>query len=236
MLSKILLIASILALAACAPTFAGRLKKPSRSMDEARRELEARIAASPEPSILFIGNSYSFGVPAALKAIAAEHGKTIRTGHSTNSGWTLARHATHEPTLRKIRSGKWDIVVIQEFSRIPAMIPLRRNHAMFGPLKSLADEARKAGAIPVLYQTWGRRDGDPGRPGDDFFAMTRRLRKGYQAASLAAGTLVVVPAGDFWEREVSAGHAVELFMPDGSHPTAAGNRLTASAFYENLLR
>lgn len=236
MLTKIALAAGILALSACAPFLAGRGKKPVRSASEAQRELQERLRSNPELSILFIGNSYSFGVPSALEKMAASHGRTIHTGHSTYSGWTLARHATYEPTLRKIRSGKWDIIVFQEFSRIPARIPLRRNLAMFGPLDSLTAESRQAGAIPILCQTWGRRHGDPGRICDSFTAMTRRLRLGYQAASRSAGGLVIVPAGDFWERQVAAGQADALFMPDGSHPTEAGNRLTATAFYQTLFR
>lgn len=228
MLCKILLIVCLIGLGACAPTIAARAKKPSRSDADARRELDERIRLHPEPSILFVGNSYSFGVPAALKQVAAEHGKTLRIGHSTHSGWTLAKHSTHEPTLRKIRNGNWDIVVLQEFSLTPAKPALLRNHAMFPPLLTLAEEARRAGAIPVLYQTWGRRD--------RFHTMNPQVRQGYQAASRAAGNLVIIPVGDSWEREFNAGRGNELFMEDGSHPTTTGNRLTAVAFYNALFR
>lgn len=228
MICKILLIVCLVALGACAPTIAARVKKPIRSDADARRELDERLRIHPEPSILFVGNSYSFGVPAALKQVAAEHGKTLRIGHSTHSGWTLARHASHEPTLRKIRNGRWDIVVLQEYSLIPAKPAVLRNHAMFPPLGNLAEEARQNGAIPILYQTWGRRD--------HFSPMNRRIREGYHAASRAAGNLVIIPVGDSWEREVAAGRANEIFMEDGSHPTIAGNRLTAVAFYNALFR
>jgi len=228
MICKILLILCLMALGACAPTIAARAKKPARSYADARRELDDRLRLHPEPSILFVGNSYSFGVPAALKQVAAEHGKTLRIGHSAHSGWTLARHASHEPTLRKIRNGNWDIVVLQEYSLIPAKPSLLRNHAMVPPLRSLAEEAQRAGAIPVLYQTWGRRD--------HFNTMNPRVRQGCQAASRAAGNLVIIPVGDAWESEVAAGRGKELFMEDGSHPTTAGNRLTAVAFYNALFR
>jgi hypothetical protein len=240
MFPKILLIAALLAVTACVPTLAARGKKPLRSPADCRREIDELLKRKPEPAILFIGNSYSFGVPAALKQVAAEHGKTLRTGHSTNSGWTLARHAANESTLRKIRTGRYDIVVLQEFSQLPALPAWRRNPAMFPAVRSLAAGARRAGAVPILYQTWGRRDGDRHNwlyfPNDDFTAMTRRLRAGYQRCSVANDGLFIVPAGDFWEREISAGRGDGLFMPDGSHPTAAGNRLTATAFFQTLFR
>ena len=199
-----------------------------------RGELAERVRATPELAVLFVGNSYSFGVPRAFSQLAAAHGKKLRVGHSAHSGWSLAIHAENSGTLRKIREGKWDIVVLQEHSEIPALPARKRAAAMFPPLRQLVSEVRSHGAIPVLYQTWGRRDGEKGLWRDDFHAMNSRLRDGYQAASKNAGGVVVVPAGDAWEREISAGRGGGLFMDDGSHPSAAGNALTAAVFYEAI--
>ena len=107
---------------------------------------------------------------------------------------------------------------------------------MYQPLRQLAREARQVGAVPVLYQTWGRRDGDPKLRQDDFHAMNARLRAGYQAAAENAGGLAVVPVGDAWEREFSAGQGGELFMEDGSHPAPRGNELIAETFFEAFFR
>lgn len=196
------------------------------------QEIAGRVAEKPDLAVLFIGNSYSFGVPKAFSKVATEHGKKVRTAHATYSGWTLARHASNEATLAKIRNGRWDIVVIQEHSQIPALPAGKRDAAMLPPLRLLVTEVRKQGAIPVLYQTWGRRDGDKNVRHDDFHKMTRRLRDGYQAAAKNAGCLAVVPVGDAWEKEFSGGNGVALFMPDGSHPSAFGNEVTARAFFK----
>ena len=201
-----------------------------------RAELAGRVRAKPELAVLFVGNSYSFGVPKAFSKLAAAKGKKVRVGHSTYGGWTLQKHAGNEATLRKIRSGRWDIVVIQEQSEIPAMQAGERAAAMFPPLRQLVREIRRHGAMPVLYQTWGRRDGDPKRRNDDFHAMNARLRAGYQAAAEDAGELVVVPVCDVWEGEVSAGRGSGLFMDDGSHPTPRGNELTAETFFAAFFR
>ncbi len=199
-----------------------------------RGELAARVRATPELAVLFVGNSYSFGVPRAFFQLATARGKKVRVGHSANSGWSLAVHAENTGTLRKIREGKWDLVVLQEHSEIPALPARKRAAAMFPPLRLLVTEVRQHGAIPLLYQTWGRRDGEKGIWHDDFHAMNSRLRDGYQAASKNAGGVVVVPVGDAWESEISADHGGGLFMPDGSHPTASGNALTAEVFYEAI--
>lgn len=199
-------------------------------------ELAGRVRAKPELAVLFVGNSYSFGVPKAFSKLAAGQRKEVRVGHATYGGWTLKMHAGNEATLRKIRSGRWDIVVIQEQSEIPARPARERAAAMFPPLRQLVRETRQQGAVPVLYQTWGRRDGDPKRRNDDFHAMNARLRDGYQAAAKDAGELVVVPVGDAWESEVSAGRGSGLFMDDGSHPTPRGNELTAETFFAAFFR
>lgn len=198
------------------------------------RELAERVRSKPELAVLFVGNSYSFGVPRAFSNLAAEHGRKVRVGHSTNSRWSLAIHAGDRGTLRKIREGKWDVVVLQEHSEIPAMSAGRRAKVMFQPLRILVTEVRNSGAVPLLYQTWGRRDGEKGVWHDDFHAMNTRLRKGYQAAARDAGGLVIVPVGDAWEREISAGRGEGLFREDGSHPAPRGDALTAEVFYQTL--
>lgn len=203
---------------------------------DARKELTERVHAKQELAILFVGNSYSFGVPRAFSKLAAAAEQPVRVGHSTFGGWTLERHAVDDSTQKKIREGRWDIVVLQEQSEIPAKSAKERAAQMFPPLRQLVTEVRIHGAIPVLYQTWGRRDGDSHVLHDDFTAMNRRLREGYQAAARDAGGLVVIPVGDAWEREIVAGHRNDLFMPDGSHPTQRGSELIAAVFYETFFR
>ena len=227
----LLKLSCILGLAACA---AQKPLPAGPGGDDSQQELTKRVQASSCLAVLFVGNSYSFGAPREFSKLAAEKGKAVRVGHSTFGGWTLARHAAYEPTLKKIRDGKWDIIVIQEQSEIPAMSPRKRASLMFPPLRLLVLEARKHGAVPVLYQTWGRRDGDKKIARDDFHAMTARLRDGYKAAAANAGGLVVVPVGDAWEREYSAGNGRQLFMEDGSHPSAFGNRVIAETFYQTF--
>jgi hypothetical protein len=205
-------------------------QKPPAAV-ETRRELADRVRADSELAVLFVGNSYSFGVPKAFSKHAASHGKKVRTGHATYGGWTLERHSKNEATLRKIRDGRWDVVVIQEQSLIPALPAGERAAKMHPPLRQLVEVVRGSGAVPVLYQTWGRRDGDKEVPGDDFLAMNRRLREGYHAAARAVGEILVAPVGDAWEAEMRAGRGDSLFMEDGSHPSPLGDRLTAATFH-----
>lgn len=186
-----------------------------------------------KPAVLFIGNSYSFGVPKEFQKLAAKHGVTLEVAQSTHSGRSLARHAYDAETLKKIRARRWDVIVLQEFSRTPSL-PIHRDLLMFPAVKKLAAEARRQGAIPVLYQTWGWRYGDPKKAGDHFIAMNHRVRQGYALAAQKAGALQIVPVGDAWQREWTAGRGTSLFMPDGRHPSPRGIKLAAEIFYTTL--
>lgn len=197
-------------------------------------EVAARMKRAEKPSVLFIGNSYSFFVPKAFRKFAASQGRKVHVEQVTNGGWTLAQHAKNPPTLEKIRSRRWDVVVIQEQSRIPSYPASRRDPLMFPPLRLLVAEVRKQGALPVLYQTWGHRGGNANLKGDTTEAMTKRLRDGYRAAAAHAGNVAIVPVGDVWETEVAAGNADKLYQKDNSHPTDYGNALTARIFYQAM--
>lgn len=196
----------------------------------------ARSPEKKELAVLFIGNSYSFDVPTAFKKIARSNGRKVKVGRSTFGGWTLGQHTVHEPTLEKLRAGNWDFVVIQEHSLHPGSPEAERKEVMDPRVKILAEEARATGATPLLYQTWGRRDGDERIPGDDFYAMNERVRNGCRKASEHAGGVTIVPAGDAWEREFRAGRGHDLYQEDGSHPSAYGNQVTARVFYETIFR
>ena len=206
---------------------------PTQSPAQVEKELASRVASEDVLDVLFVGNSYSFKVPVAFAKEAQARKMKVRVGQVTHGGWTLGNHAKSEESLAQIRSGKWDLIVFQEQSRIPSQSAMRAMF-MVPALRTLAAEARKAGAVPVLYQTWGYRDGDPKVAGDDFFAMNRRVREGYQATSNETGGIYVIPAGDAWELEARKGKLADLFAADGSHPSAKGNALTGKSFAEAI--
>jgi hypothetical protein len=195
--------------------------------------VQQRLRVSQKPAVLFVGNSFSQGVPKEFERIAAKHGTIVRTQGVTNDGWTLSLHAKFPDTLETIRTGTWDVVVLQEQSQLPSRSGWMRRIKMRPSLTKLADAVRYSGALPVLMQTWGYRNGDVKHSGDDFHRMTSRLRTGiHEEATLAQ--LPVIPVGDVWQRKVTQGAADALFHPDGKHPSRTGNQTTARVVYEML--
>ncbi|MES2981295.1 MAG: hypothetical protein V4727_03190 [Verrucomicrobiota bacterium] len=187
-----------------------------------------------ELKVLFIGNSYSFDAPKMFRNIAKKNGEKVKIASCTHGGWTLQMHSKHDPTLKKLRGKPWDIVVIQDFSMHGAYPEIRRQAEMYPFVKFFADEARAIGARPMLYQTWGRRGGQPGLKGDNFYQMNARIREGYSRASEYAGGIDILPVGDAWEDEYRKGNGSRLFVEDGSHPSEFGNRVSALVFFETI--
>ena len=199
---------------------------------ETRAALRKRLS-NREARVLFVGNSYSFKVPAVIAKLAKERGKQLVIEQATKGGWTLQKHAGSKETLEKIRTGNWDLVVFQGQSQMPSFGKGQRERQMNPFAKTLAEEARKAGAQPVFFLTWGRRDGDrKNKTTDTFSKMQNRLETGYTQAAAAAGRALVVPVGKAWAVEMNAGKGGRLYAKDGSHPSAEGVKLSAEVFVE----
>jgi len=197
-----------------------------------------RVKKAKTLRVLFVGNSYSFKIPKEFAKLAKSEGKGISVEQVTKGGWTLAKHAAAKETLDKISKGRWDVVVFQEQSMVPAFPEGQRSKQMDGPAKKLADAAREAKAIPVFFLTWGRKDGDKKNatafPNDTYTAMQKRLIAGYKNAAAQAGGAYVVPVGEVWSMLRQMKKDEGLYSKDGSHPAKRGNYLGACVFYNAL--
>ena len=200
-----------------------------------------RVQKSKHLRVLFIGNSYSFHVPKAFEKIAEKRKKKITVEQVTSGGCTLARHAKSEKLLEKIQNGKYDVVVLQEQSMRPSFPEAQRSKEMDAAANTLVTSIKKSGAIPVFFQTWGRKNGDQQNkavfPDDTFDKMQARLVTGYEnVAKACGGDIHIVPVGMLWKKGIDQDQnlADKLFSPDGSHPAKEGVRFTAAAFFSAL--
>merc|ERR1711963_695768 len=72
-------------------------------------------------NVLWLGNSYTYlhDVPKMVQELGRYGGKSISYDQHTNGGWTLQKHANSATSNSKIRSRKWDAVIMQEQSQLP---------------------------------------------------------------------------------------------------------------------
>lgn len=177
------------------------------------------VASAETPSLLFIGNSYTYGND--LDQMSAE---LLDAGAPSWSGAIAKRHAQGgarltqhlaaadgtqgDTALRAYLLGPaFTAVVLQEQSQIPGFpqdneLYLESSDAFMGLNGLITDN----GAHTLALMTWGKRSGDP----DNFFrypsfkAMQAHLKNGYFQYATRATTpersVVVIPAGLAFEK------------------------------------
>jgi hypothetical protein len=178
--------------------------------------------------ILLVGNSYTAGTRRAFDQQVGLR-KGVVAGYITPGGWTLEKHLESQNTTDTIRTGNWDVVVLQEQSQLPSL-PGKHGKRFHESVDALVKLIRESGARPILYMTWGRRNGDEANPhvNPDYTTMQDRLTAAYRAAGDRNG-VPVAPVGEAWRRVRAANPSLgkQLYRKDGSHPSAKGAFLAA---------
>lgn len=172
----------------------------------------------PSKNILFIGNSFidlNGGLDRVLKGLAPDSKvKRISPG-----GYTLQDHWQSADTLEEIRSGDWDVVVLQDQSQNPVV-----NYFNFYEYAGKLDqEIKNAGAETVLFMTWERPDSV------QFGVTTKALSNSYTAVGNALEAKVA-PVGIAFSTARQQRPDIQLLIEDG-HPTAQGTYLAACVFF-----
>ena len=197
--------------------------------------LLSMLAAHPCPatSILFIGNSFTYGqgsavrfyradtvtdlngtgiggVPALFQAFATEAGLAYEVSLETQPGVGLDWHLAHR--LEAIGAKPWTSVVLQGYSTLDKDKP-GDPEVLIASSKKMAEflRARNPAVELRLMATWPRPDQIYQRLGAWFHKtlddMTADIRGGYDKAAAAAGVKAVVPVGQTWMRAIHGGIA-----------------------------
>lgn len=200
---------------------------------DAKKKAEEK-AASYKQKILFIGNSYTAGMRGAMKGIiAASPYKECSLDFICPGGRNLLTHSTNDGVLAKIKSQKWDYIVLQDQSQTPAVLKDR----FIAGLDKLDKEIDANGAKTVLYMTWGHRDGDKQNPTltGTYKEMQDKLKASYEEGAKRADAKLS-PVGEAWRlvRNTDEKLGVGLYSGDGRHPSKKGAYLIATMFYVTL--
>jgi hypothetical protein len=185
----------------------------------------------PVLRVLFVGNSYTYvnDLPGVFRQLACSAGRRVEIAQEAQGGWTLADHAASPQTLKTIQSQKWDYVVLQEQSEVPA-IASARDQSMYPAVRKLVYLITAQGSMPLLFVTWGHRDGSKIAGFTGYADMQAALTSGYMGISKEM-TLPVAPVGPAWQRAVTLTNPMDLWQADGSHPNPSGTYLAACVFY-----
>ncbi|MFT7309022.1 MAG: hypothetical protein ACI964_001606 [Spirosomataceae bacterium] len=171
--------------------------------------------------VLFVGNSYTYynNMPQLVSVLSDSTPTKLITRKSTVGGVTLKNHWLGERGLKTkeiIAAGGYDIVVIQGYSM--GTIDHPEDFKKYS--QELCDFIKASGAKPYFYMTWARERVPQYQ--ETITAMYNQV-----ARENGAG---IIPVGKAWELARQLRPNLELFVPDGSHPSAIGSFLIASVF------
>ncbi len=161
--------------------------------------------------------------------LAESGGHEVNITIQAKGGYSLADHNQEVATRSILENQSWDYVVLQEKSEIPALVA-EREEMMSPHIRQINELIKAKGGETILFMTWAYRDGflEAGLP--DFDAMQDEVAAGYFTIADELD-LAVAPVGVAWQKALEVEPNIELWMPDGKHPTTLGSFLAASEFY-----
>lgn len=174
---------------------------------------------------LFIGNSGTFywAIDRSVQAMLATGQSVLRIEpeRALAGGKTLAYHFEETDAVERIKSGHFDLVVLQEGTRAlrDDLDSTRDYVGRFVPV------IREAGARPVLYSYPGHEDFDD--------ALRQQISK-VDADLAAAHEALLVPACEAFRLARAACPDVVFHDADGVHLGLFGGYVVASTFYAAL--
>lgn len=192
--------------------------------------------AAAAVSVLFIGNSFTYGqgspvhfyraqtvtdlngdgvggVPALFKAFSDEAGLRYDVFVETQPGIGIDWHLANRLPL--ILSRPWNEVVLQSYSTLDRERPGNSDLLVSSVGRIVAELRRRSPAVKVaLVATWSRADLTYGPQGPWYGkpieSMAHDVRAGYERAATATpGVRAVLPVGDAWLRAIRAGVATD---------------------------
>lgn len=196
--------------------------------------LPATAAPAPRPrTILFVGNSFTFGalspvkryranavsdlmrtglggMPALFKTFTEEAGLAYAVSLETQPGMPLSFHWQQR---RVLIDRTWDVVVLQEYSTLDHARPGDATaYRQYAPLLATMLAKRNPKVEVDLLATWTRADLTfrPGSPwsGKPVSAMALDLRRAANAVKALSPVIRgVIPAGEAWNRAIASGVA-----------------------------
>ena len=182
----------------------------------------SRAAQRPQ-RVLFIGNSLTSAnnLPGLVEALSRAAGESrIECRLVAFPNYSLEDHWNRGDAPHAIAEGAWSIVVLQQG---PSALPESRV-LLIEYVRRFDAAIRKAGARTALYMVWPA----AARRGD-FDGVSAS----YSAAARAVNGLLL-PVGDAWRAAWRRDPRIELYGPDGFHPTALASYLGALVIYQEL--
>jgi hypothetical protein len=172
--------------------------------------------------VLFIGNSYLYAQDLAgiVQALADSAGVQLAVETVAAPNAALIDHWNGGPSLREIREGGWEWVVLQQG---PSSTDLNRDTLRLA-VGLFAGEIGKVGAKVALFSAWPSR------------ARRQDFERAIESYALAAADVggILLPVARSWLEAWAREPTAELYADD-LHPSIQGAYVAALVVYARLL-
>lgn len=195
-----------------------------------------RLATShPCLLVLFVGDSFTYvnNMPALASGIARSQRRCVITSMVASGGESFRDHWQSGDVERALKRAPWKYVVFQDqstFGEVYLVNGQSRAHdatELFTYGHQLFKSVRRRGGSPIVFLPWANR----AAPQRDI----RYIRWAYAKLAKDENALLV-PAMDAWAEAKRQLPYVNLYLPDGLHPTSAGSYVTAALFVAALVK
>lgn len=199
------------------------------------------LQAQKIEKVLFVGNSYTgfHNLSNLTLEVAKKHGDTFESTDRSPGGFTFKNHTQAPDFFMQLREGNFDAVVLQEQSQLPSFPMSQVETECFPYAKQIVDSIRAINPKTKIafYMTWGRQNGDAQNcpnwpPVCTFGGMNGLLRERYISMA-QQNSCRVAPVGVVW-RDLRDSTSINLYEPDGSHPSPEGSLTAAMVIYATL--
>lgn len=217
---------------------------PAETTAEATEEItEAPVSTELDKNekynFLFIGNSYTHynDMPEQIFAkILEAAGYKATVTRITKGGWYLIDSAKSTDEVgAKVESAlklrDYDYIVLQEQSTCPAATPAK----FYTGVRNLVEKVRADGATPILYGTWGRKEGHSVLANNGWTneSMTWMISAAYEAIGAELGVDVAYAGLAFYDVYTNNKN-INIYDEDLTHPNATGSYLAAMTIFAKI--
>lgn len=189
-------------------------------------------AVGKKPKILFVGNSHTYynNLSTMFVNIIQAFGHKSSVRELSSGYYTLKQFADVENQGGKLldktlTEQSWDFVILQEHTT--SSLPSVAEEEMFPPSRVLDEKIKNSGGQTAFLMTWTPKKGIKGQKPEQ---VQSDIASTYMTIAEELDDLVI-PAGVSFMRCVDLYPEIELWDPDGQHPSPEGSYLTACTIY-----
>ncbi|WP_370086260.1 SGNH/GDSL hydrolase family protein [Ekhidna sp.] len=180
------------------------------------------VAQSKSTNILFVGNSltYTNDLPDMVEKEAKRRGIKVKTTMLAFPNYALVDHLDDGEVQKRIRSGKYDYVIVQQG---PSSQEEGRE-MLFDAGKTLQKLCEQNQSRLVFFMVW---------PSRTYYHTFDGVIKNHKEAAEENGA-ILCPVGEIWKANFDKTGDFSLYGLDGFHPSPKGSRLAAEVIVKTL--